>query len=222
MPQEKNETEKVFSRLLISISPIYLSYYRLVFLLRASKRARALASHTVAREKSPRAPSASRDHLEHLLFLLRLPRFFDPLSFAYINNCAAETCPVYTRPECKGRSSARARSLPLVRGTGNCRSLSLGPRCGSAPLYSSWIRRRHSRFAMPHRPTAASRRPHLTAGIRSLGIGSLGSRCSRPPKVEHVLSTRTYVRDRPVARDFQLRAHRIRSPDEFERSWSHW
>ena len=107
------------------------------------------------------------------------------LSLSHINNCTVETCPVYTRLQCKGRST-RTRSLPLDWGTGNCRSLSFGSsldplrlvRRGSAAAGELWYH---------------TDRPQLRAGftteIRSLEIGS----ALRLPKIEHVLSTAMHV-----------------------------
>lgn len=91
------------------------------------------------------------------------------LSLSHINNCTVETCPVYTRPQCKGRSSMRTRSLPLVWGTGNCRSLSFG-----SSLDPLRLARRGSVAAGEFRYHTDW--PQLRAGftveIRSLGIGS--------------------------------------------------
>lgn len=102
------------------------------------------------------------------LFFYLVP-FLLQLSLSHINNCIAETRPVYMRPECKERSSG-ARSLPRARvwGTGNCRSLSFGSSLD--PLDSSWIWTPSPlRWApIPHRSTAAPRpRPHHR---NSLGI----------------------------------------------------
>ena len=65
--------------------------------------------------KTAPCPSTERDHLEH-----------PPLSFSYINNYAAETCPgIYTGAEYAGRSN---RLLVAARpGTRNCRALSFDP-----------------------------------------------------------------------------------------------
>lgn len=65
--------------------------------------------------KTAPCPSTERDHLEH-----------PPLSFSYINNYAAETCPgIYTGAEYAGKSN---RLLVAARpGTRNCRALSFDP-----------------------------------------------------------------------------------------------
>lgn len=116
------------------------------------------------------------------VFFLHLASFIasPSLSLPHINNRIAETCPVYTRPECKERSSMRARSLPLVWDTGNCRSLSFGSSLD--PLRLTRGLTAAGEFLIPHRP-------QLRAGF-AVEICSLGNWFRlRPPKIEHVLST---------------------------------
>jgi len=110
---------------------------------------------------------------------------------SHINNCCAETCPVYTRAgSAKGGEQHADPFVAVIQGTGNCRSLSFGSSLDPLRLTRGALRICCRRTPIPHRSTAHRCRLHRR---NSPGIGST---CRHRKSSTCFARTRTRLPDR--------------------------